>query len=299
MYGGGAMAKRFYELGHELGLEVGIWVGNHLSTKAPMLRTHPDWVLKDRNFSNPAGGYDDLIMAVVNWNSGARDWILDDLVTWKKDYGLDFIFFDSIGNLGLKTRNYMADDLADNFEGLVRFVAAVRRAGIEVICEGRSFVGAPHFGISNDGNMESESDPLRGQNSLGWFLGHEDMFSGMEAFTDNNRRVPKDRIVDMHFRMVAGGGLLDIHGGPAELDAHFNIYNRVRDFMVHRTVLEDGQGIVWDSPAGTRVFFSFKAGELPLPTLSKIQRVEADGLSDPVTGRVVAAGLREVYLISG
>ena len=54
------------------------------------------------------GGYDDLIMAVVNWNSGARDWILEDLVAWKRQYGLDFIFFDSLGNLGLKTRNYAA-----------------------------------------------------------------------------------------------------------------------------------------------------------------------------------------------
>ena len=298
MYGGGAMAKRFYELGREQGLEVGIWVGNHLSTRSPMLRQHPGWMLKDRNFANPAGGYDDLIMAVINWNSGVRDWILEDLVAWKREYGLDFIFFDSLGNLGLKTRNYAADDLADNFVGLMRFAAGVRRAGIEIICEGRSFIGAPHFGISNDGNMESESDPLRGQNSLGWFLGNEDMFCGMEAFTGHNPRVPAERMVPMHFRTVAGGGLLDIHGGPPELEAHLRIYSRVCQWMVSRTVLEDGQGVLWDSPSGTRVFFAFKAGPLALPALGRIGLVTADGIEERGTGRALQARAHEVYLVA-
>ncbi len=298
MYGGGAMAKRFYELGKANELDIGIWVGNHLSTKAPMLREHPEWVLKDRNFSNPAGGYDDLIMAIVNWNSGARDWILADLVAWKQNYGLDFIFFDSLGNLGLKTRNYMADDLADNFEGLMRFVADVRRAGIEVICEGRSFIGAPHFGIANDGNMESESDPLRGQNSLGWYLNNEDMFTGMEAFTEKNKRVPEERIVGMHFRTLAGGGLLDFNNGPAELEVHSRIFNRVQDYMVHRTVLEDGLGMLWDAPDGTRVFVSFKAGVLNLPAPAQIQRVGVDGLRNLGRGQAIEAGAREVFLVT-
>lgn len=298
MYGGGAMAKRFYDMGRAQGLEIGIWVGNHLSTKSPMLRKHPEWVLKDRNFSNPAGGYDDQIMAVVNWNSPARDWILADLVAWKKDYGLDFIFFDSLGNLGLKTRNYAVEDLADNFDGIMRFVADIRRAGIEVICEGRSFIGAPHFGISNDGNMESESDPLRGQNSLGWFLNHEAMFTGMEAFTENNTRVPAARLVPMHFRAMAGGGLLDIHGGPAELEGHFRIYNRVCEFMSHRTVLEDGRGVLWDSPQGTRVCFVFKAGRLELPAAGRIRRVDPEGLHEMGTDRWIQAEAWTVYLVA-
>jgi len=297
MYGGGAMAQRFYELGHAQGLEVGIWVGNHLSTRAPLLLEHPDWILKDRNFANPAGGYDDLIMAVIDWNSGAREWIQQDLIAWKQQYGLDFIFFDSLGNLGLKTRNYLSADLADNFRGLVRFVAELNRAGIEVICEGRSFVGAPHFGISNDGNMESESDPLRGQNSLGWFLGNEDMFYGMEAFTGHNPRVPVERIVNMHFRTLAGGGLLDIHGGPAELDDHFHIYNQVREFMEHRTMLENDRGVLWISHAGPIVFFAFNAGKLDLPLWGRVQQVTANGMRDLGTRQVIEAGPCTVFLI--
>lgn len=298
MYGGGAMARRFYELGHENGLEVGIWVGNHLSTKAPMLRKHPDWVLKDRNFANPAGGYDDQIMAVVNWNSGAREWILGDLLAWKKNYGLDFVFFDSLGNLGLKTRNYAVPDLADNFQGLVRFVADLTGAGVEVICEGRSFVGAPHFGISNDGNMESASDPLRGQNSLGWFLDNEDMFCGMEAFTDHNPRVPEDRIIAMHFRTMAGGGLLDIGGGPAELDANFHIYNQVREFMKRRTVLEDGRGVLWEAPDGTQVLFAFKDGRWELPAPARVRQVTAEGLNDLGLYQVIEPKVRTVFLVT-
>ncbi len=298
MYGGGTMARRFYELGHELGLDIGIWVGNHLSTRAPMLREHPDWVLKDRNFGNPAGGYDDLIMAVLNWNSGAREWILQDLLDWKAQYGLDFIFFDSLGNLGLKTRNYAGADLADNFQGLVQFVAGLTQAGIEVICEGRSFLGAPHFGISNDGNMESTADPLRGQNSLGWFLGNEDMFCGMEAFTGHNPRVPEERLVNMHFRTLAGGGLLDIHGGPAALDAHFYIYNRVSAFMQQRTVLENDQGVRWDAADGQAVLFSFTSGTVELPEACRVQQVSAEGMHELGTSRAIATGENTVFLIS-
>ncbi len=297
MYGGGEMARRFYDLGHENGLDIGIWVGNHISARAPILREHPDWVLKDRNFSNPAGGYDDLIMAVINWNSGAKDWILGDLIVWKQQYGLDFIFFDSLGNLGLKTRNYAAKDLSDNFDGLVRFAAELTRAGIEIICEGRSFVGTPHFGISNDGNMESESDPLCGQNSLGWFLGNEDMFCGMEAFTEWNPRVPVDRIIQMHFRTMAGGGLLDIHGGPADIDAHFHIYNRVSAFMQQRTILENGAGVRWDAEDGTSVIFSFTAETMQLPVPRRIKQVFAEGLQDVGIRNVIETGINMVYMI--
>lgn len=236
-------------------------------------------------------------MAVVNWNSPAREWILTDLVAWKRDYGLDFIFFDSLGNLGLKTRNYAADDLADNFDGLMRFVSEVRQAGIEVICEGRSFLGAPHFGISNDGNMESTSDPLRGQNSLGWYLGNEDMFCGMEAFTDHNPRVPAERLIDMHFRIMAGGGLLDVHGGPPALADHFHIYNRVCDHLVCRTVLEDGAGVRWDAPRGGSVLFTFKAGRVALPAPGRIRRVLPDGLRDIGAGESIDAEARAVYRV--
>jgi hypothetical protein len=298
MFGGGAMARRFYALGHEHGLDIGIWVGNHLSTQAPILRTHPDWVLKDRNFANPAGGYDDQIMAVVNWNSDARQWILDHLLAWKQQYGLDFIFFDSLGNLGLKTRNYASADLADNFRGIARFVAEVTRAGIEVLCEGRSFLGVPHFGISNDGNMESEADPLRGQNSLGWYRGHEDMFCGMEAFTEHNPRVPDDRMSAMYFRIIAGGGLLEIEGGPAELGNYLHIYNRVAEVMQHRTLLEDDQGVLWSAADGKQVYFAFRDGPLELSRPAAIHQVTQAGLAPCGSGRTIHATAASVFLIT-
>ncbi len=298
LFGGGAMARRFYELGHANGLDIGIWMGNHLSTKAPVLRDHPDWVLKDRNFANPAGGYDDQIMAVINWNSGARQWILDDLIAWKRNYGLDFIFFDSLGNLGLKTRNYAAPDLADNFPGIARFVAEVTAAGIEVLCEGRSFLGVPHFGISNDGNMESESDPLRGQNSLGWFRGHEDMFYGMEAFTEHNPRVPLARLSDTHFRIIAGGGMVEIGGGPAELDDQRRIFNHVGEFMQHRTLLENGQGVLWTAVNGNQVAFAFQAGPLALSGPGVVHHVTPAGLVSRGIARAIDATVNSVFLIT-
>jgi len=296
MYGGANMAKRFYDLGHEQGLDIGIWVGNHLSTRAPILKEHPEWVLKDRNFANPAGGYDDLIMAVVDWNSGARNWILHDLLAWKQNYGLDFIFFDSLGNLGLKTRNFTRPDLADNFEGLTKFAAELTQAGIEIICEGRSFIGAPHFGIANDGNMESEADPLRGQNSLGWYLGNEDMFCGIEAFTQNNKQVDRQKIIEMHFRILATGGLLDINNGPEELHQHQVIVNHIANYMQHRCLLEDDQGVVWTG-RNHKVFFAFREGILNLDNNYNVRKVTIDGFVDLGQKNHINADKMSVFLI--
>jgi hypothetical protein len=89
-----------------------------------------------------------------------------------------------------------------------------------------------------------------------------------------------------------------IHGGPVERGAHFHIYDQVRQFMEHRTLLEDGQGVLWTSKAGPQVFFAFKAGKLELPSPARIQRVAADGLHVVGTSRMIAAAAREVFVIS-
>ena len=298
MYGGGEMAKRFYELGHAAGLDVGIWVGNHLSPRSPIIEAHPEWILKDRNFANPTGGYSKDIMTVVDWNSPVRDWILQDLIAWKERYGLDFIFFDSLGNLGLKTRNYASSDLADNFCGLTRFIADVTQAGIEVICEGRSFLGAPHFAICNDANTQSDADPLIGQNSLDWFRGNENMFFGIEAFGDNNPNSDVDRLVTMNFRTLAGGGLFNIHDGPEALDDQRRLYNRIAHLMQKRTVLEDEKGVLWNGASGEQIFFSFRDGALPLDGTCSIRRVTPDGLDVAETMSQLEAEPNAVYLIS-
>ncbi len=297
MFGGVAAARRFYELGKAIGMEVGIWVGNHLSPKAPILREHPEWVLKSAGFDNPSGGYDPFIIAVVDWNSGAREWILNDLLAWKANCGLDFVFFDSFGNLGLKSRNYARDDLADNFKGVMKFLAALTAAGIDVIVEGRSFIGSPYFGIANDGNMQSEVDPLIGQNSLGWYLGEEDMLTGCQVFTSHNAQVDRDRLVGMHFRAMANAGMITVHGGPETLWDHIRIYNRLNAHMETRTILEDGLGVVWDSQAGTRVFFACREGTFPLNKKKSVRQVMADGFRD--LGKTTRLSVRpcEAYLI--
>ena len=297
MYGGGKMAKRFYDLGHQQGLEIGIWVGNHLSTRAPIFKDHPDWILKDRNFANPAGGYDDLIMAVINWNSGARDWILQDLLAWKENYGLDFIFFDSLGNLGLKTRNFTRADLADNFAGLVKFASDLTQAGIEIICEGRSFIGAPHFGISYDGNIESEADPLRGQNSISWYLGNEDMFCGIEAFTSKPKKAYPPHIEEMHFKILAGGGLIDFCNSSTIMHEHLHIYNRVAALMKKRIILEENRGVLWLDNSGNAVLFSFESGEIKLPLSGKIEKITAEGPTPVGNGNVIKTEKMCVYSI--
>jgi hypothetical protein len=283
LFGGSDAASRFYEISKSHGMDVGIWVGNHLSTKAPILREHPDWILKDRNFDNPSGGYDSHIMAVVDWNSGVREWILNDLIQWKSRHGLDFIFFDSLGNLGLKARNYSDPLLRNNFNGLCTFLAELSAHGIEIICEGRSFMGAPYFAISSAGNMLSDVDPLVGQNNLGWFRGHEDMLSGIHIFTENLKSIPADELVDMNFRIIANNAILKFqHCALPEIFNFYKIFNLVSQFMDEREILSDDRGVLWRSDAGHRLLFSYAAGAFLLQAETKIRRVMPDGVSEPV-----------------
>jgi hypothetical protein len=298
VFGGGDAARKFYELGHQAGMEIGIWVGNHLSTKAPILRKHPEWILKDCSFDNPSGGYDSHVLAILNWNSGVRQWILDDILDWKKLYGLDFIFFDSLGNLGLKPRNFSDDALRDNFNGLCRFLAELTANGIEVICEGRSFSGSPYFAISNSGNMHSDNDPLIGQNSLSWFIGHEDMLAGIHLFTEETSSIAEKDFIEMNFKIVANGGILKTRGCKInEIFDSYRIFNLVSGLMHRRELLADNMGVLWRAENGTQLLFSYKTGKFPVSGSGKVRRVAADGIGNPESMNAISMEAHGVYII--
>lgn len=299
LFGGGKAARKFYETGHREQIDIGIWVGNHLSTKAPILREHPDWVLKDCNFANPTGGYDSHVLAVVNWNSGAREWILNDILDWKRLYGLDFIFFDSLGNLGLKTRNFADPELRDNFDGLCSFLSELTANGIEVICEGRSFAGSPYFSISSSGNMHSDNDPLIGQNSLSWFLGHEDMLTGIHLFTEKTSFLSEKEFTDMNFKIIANGGILKMRGCKiSRIFDFYKIFNNVSDLMRRRELLPDRQGVLWRAENGIQLLFSYKTGIFQLYSQRKVAIVTPDGIGNPEIMDEILTEVHSVYLIT-
>ncbi len=298
IFGGGEAARSFYQAGRKAGMEIGIWVGNHLSTKAPVLGEHPEWVLKDCSSANPTGGYDNHVLAVVNWNSGAAEWILKDLLEWKKSFGLDFIFFDSLGNLGLKTRNFADDRLRNNFDGLCRFLSELTSNGIQVICEGRSFMGAAYFAISSQGNMHSDDDPLIGQNSLSWFAGHEDMLTGMQLFTEKVKFQDEKSFLDMNFRIIANGGILKTRGcGVNGVFDLYKIFNHVSELMHMRELLPDSQGVLWHAEDGRRLLFSYRPGVFRLDDGRKVAKVTAEGISPYGTMNDIRTDKHDVHVI--
>jgi hypothetical protein len=236
---------------------------------------------------------------VIDWNSGAREWILADLLAWKRNYGLDFIFLDSLGNLGLKTRNYADAHLRSNFPGLCAFLAELTAQGIEVICEGRSFVGAPFFAISSAGNMTSKTDPLVGQNSLSWFHGHEDMVSGMHLFTEPMALQEVSRLVDMHFRIVANHGILSVRNNSLpEVFGFYRIFNLVSAWMVDRELLPENRGVMWHADDGKELLFSYCKGCLPLSRKRAVARVCPDGIGAPREMEALDTEPNSVYLIA-
>ncbi len=297
LFGGVKAAKEFYRIGHEEGMEIGIWVGNHLSTRAPVLSANPDWSLKDASFSNPVGGYDKHVLAPLNWNSGVRDWILKDLLEWKSSCGLDFIFFDSLGNLGLKSRNFADNELRGNFEGLCRFISDLRRNGIEVICEGRSFIGSPYFSISCNGNMKSENDPLVGQNNLAWFKGHEDMLAGIHLFTDKISNSSEESFVSMSFKIIANGGLLKVRECKSEaIFGFYRIFCQVSDLMHDRELLPDSKGVLWHTQNGGKLFFSYQKSRLKLDGVHELRQILPDGICPSHNAHHIDAEALSVYL---
>lgn len=263
LFGGMEAWRYFYDKAHSLGLEVGHWLGNHLAYSAPIYQEHPDWMVYNASSMPASGGYPTFVVACIDWNTPIRKWILDDLKAWKAEGGLDFLWFDSWGNLGMQPTNF-ARDMATSTFALGEFVADAQHEIGEVMVEGMSCLVPSGGGITDyDPKVYFGSQGFAGQNAWEWYEGNEDMLCGQTPQIHVNDCRDEESVRQRHFRCLANrclGQLESFTDKPwfkIQLDAYF----AVEKDLVCRELLPGKKGVLWHNGA-KKTIFAFKDVEI-------------------------------------
>jgi hypothetical protein len=283
-WGGLPAWRRMYERGHSLGLQIGHWIGAHMSPRAPILDQHPSYRMIDALGFPAGGGYGFHTLNVANWNSGFADWAFDDLRRWKEEAGLDFLWVDSYSNLGMLQINY-ADHMRPQYAAFARFLARLQQIGIrEFTFESMSALGCPSFGMSDlQGAHRAQRLDVAGQNDFGWWADEPDMICDMHICLHD---IPRSAAESerLQFQAMASRGMLHYGrssewGGFVSRDLdlpdwwrrNLAIFNRAEPLMHGvRRLLPDRAGVVWHSDAG-RCIWTFTDVDVPDATAATIQ----------------------------
>ena len=273
---GGMKAWRYLaQAGHQLGLEMGHWFAPHLSPRAEIFNQHPDWLMTGVNSLTFGGGYWN-ILAALDWNTGVREWILEDLRRWHDEGGLDYLFVDSWPNLGLLPINYAAG-FRSNQPALEQFFGQLQEIGIRAFSfEGISCLGISRISIADlRGDKEDGLPGVVGQNDFGWWRHELDMAYNLNIHLSARGRSDEEQEQMVFAAMAARGGLIlpkQTGGGRCPLWlAHLqHTYNAVLPHMQQRRLLPGRTGVEW-TDGKCRVLWLFKP--LKAPAGTRIEQV--------------------------
>jgi hypothetical protein len=303
-WGGMKAWKYFYDKAHALGMEAGIWIAPHLAYHAPILTEHPDWALRGLNTLTYAGGYPNFELASLNMNTGVRQWILDDLRRWKTEGGLDYVWIDSLGNLGLLPTDYTREMEPNGF-AIGEWIAGIQAAGIESITvEGVSPFGAAACSIMDvDIKTTGGVQGIAGQNCWEWYQDNEDMLYGQQPRAWLHRDRTEEDARQRLFRCLANRCVPEMTrytspGANAPLvpwyKGYLDQYFAVEMDLVKRQILPDKQGVLWRH-GRNRVLFAFRDFTHPLPAGSKVESPAGAGVVPISSKGRLAARAWQVY----
>lgn len=303
-FGGMKAWRQFCETAHALGMEVGHWIGPHLAHHAPILQEHPDWAVKGFNTLQSSGGYPNFELAVLNWNTPVRKWILDDLKRMRDEGGLDYVWFDSFANLGMIPVDY-AQEMETNTFAMMEFIADLQDIGVPTITvEGMSPVAASAAHIMDHGpDHDGGVQWIAGQNSWSWYEENEDMLYGQQPRTWAHGNRDEENLHHRLFRCLANDCVPEIKEltpstGPVKprTRAAFSIFEKVRLDMVQRELLPDGRGVLWHN-GNRRVLFAFSAFDQPVPVIATVECLtQNESTQSPPTGNgLLSAAAWSVY----
>jgi hypothetical protein len=279
-WGGWKAWEEFYQAGKEAGMEVGHWIGMHLSPLAPILQEHPEFICRGVNTRPHSGGGIINLCYGLNWHT-AGDWLLEQFAEWK-GHGLDYLFFDSLGNMGTMGVDFGAK-MQGNAEAVVRVVGELSKLGIRAISlEGIGPCGVGHFGV-NDNMTENHRAPdaVCGQNDWSWWVGHEDMLVDCTPCVAMHSSRPLQEVHEQTFRALANRALPINHGDRAlkwpesvhSLAYFYHTFNTLQPLMIKRRLLPDSRGVEWEGKGG-RALFAYSAFDYPVPAGARVERVD-------------------------
>ncbi len=278
-WGGWPAWEYFYQKGQDAGIEIGQWCGMHLSCNAPIFKEHPEFIATHLNTRPHSGGYAFNLCFGVNWNT-AWEWMLEQWAEWKR-HGLDYIFFDSFGNMGALGCDFKRGG-EPNPPGLGKFVGGLAELGIRIFSiEGIGPFGVGRFGLF-DNKREDAVAPgaVAGQNDWSWWVGNEDMAIDCLPILFPHPDRTQEELQTQFFRCIANRALPSIYPIPEWLRDYWHTFNTLRPDMVTRHLLPAGQGVHWTG-GEAEVLFAYQALQWPLAVGAKVERIVA-GQAQPV-----------------
>jgi hypothetical protein len=302
-WGGWKAWEQFYQAGQDTGVEIGHWIGMHLSPHAPILREHPEFICRDVNTRPHGGGYIINLCYGLNWHT-AFDWLLEQFAEWKR-HGLDYLFFDSFGNMGTMGVDYAAK-MQGNAEAVVRFMGELAKLGIRSFSlEGIGPCAVGRFGVfDNMRENRPAPDAVCGQNDWSWWVGHEDMLIDCTPALIAHPERKREELNEQYFRALANRSLL-LHNNKSsaawlqelqQMAYFYNTYNTLEPLMVKRHLLPDHRGVRWTALGG-EALFSYRAFAYPLPAGARVERIAGNACTPLLTGDVLQTEAYTAYRI--
>lgn len=265
LFGGMDAWRYFYNKAHSHGLEVGHWMGCNFAYNAPILQEHPDWIVYDACSLPASGGYPRYTCAILDWNTPVRDWIMDDLRSWKATGGLDFVFIDSWPNLGMQPVNF-AREMSTCTYALAGLVAELQRDIGEVIVESLTPLAGGACGITDyDPSDYFGTQGVVGQNAWQWYEENEDMLYAQTPHIHVNQCRDEESVRRRFFRCLANRcvGQLTAFTDCSWHQDYIRSYLAMEPDLVRRELLPERQGVLWYN--GTRrTLFAFRDMLLPV-----------------------------------
>lgn len=287
-----------------LGIEIGAWFAPHFSPRAALWAEHPEYRMTSVTGLPAGGGYGFQTLVVADWNTAIFDLVLADLKKWKDEGGLDYIFTDSLSNMGLVQANYSAA-MRTNWKRLGELFGEIQKVGIKSLsCECISPWLASRFGVADlRGDLLGQDRSVAGQNDFGWWANELDMAGGLSLFVAARKRTP-EQMEEFLFNAIASGGYIcyeheySIPHKLADWWVRLNhTFNQVRPQMKSRRLLANRAGVQWND-GDTRVIWTFTNHAIELPASARIEKLNGR-TSQPVAhnGRVTLPA-RGVYRIA-
>lgn len=259
-YGGPERFRRFCDAAHAHDIKVVTWIGAPSQT-APVIKQHPEWMVRYDNGAPWDGNYGNLVAASLR--RGFHDWLLDEL-RYLKDLGLDCVFFDSYHNLWALPINYADPQLIPQFKDLLVLQADCEKMGLTTWVESFS-----PFGVTAAGFWRQYGETPE----LGYLTHYRCMTDDTRCNDFFNGVLP----LATYFHMLAnkapvGMGVMELDNAPfegevnvpAEVGPMNHAYNLLLPVMRVRTLCEDG-GVEWYDPeTGRRALFGV-SGSVTVP----------------------------------
>lgn len=280
-FGGPEQLRYLCDKAHAAGMRVLVWFPcGHLHRDSPLLKAHPEWLIKNRDGSAYGWGYPQLVCG--SFKTGYREYALSKLKA-VKEIGVDGLWLDSMPWSAYMAVNYAESDPSPQVTEFAGFLRELQTMGYgPIFFEGMGqFLLSGHGALDQGFTAENAEQFLYPSNFMTVQANREELYDKLDYCKFLANKAPltyyRTSIRDKEKLL------------PVIAQANKD-YRLSLPYMIRRNALSEGRGIEW-SGGEKRVLFVFKS--FPAP---------AAGLDITTGGKVKSGGLllpRHTYHLAG